>query len=822
MSKPASTRTTSRRSSYHEANESSPLLLNAQQTPSYDGSTEGSSSLCVARHKRWPSIIALTAFCGSIIGVLACGFIVPSYAVRYAQESAVLDLRSVAVDSFTDNGVKVRVKADVVVDAHRVKYWTVRTVGRMGAAIIGSVNVDNLNLNVRLPEYDNALLGTAQVPGMSINIRNGNTNHLDFIADTKPGDLETIRLLANDYINGAVKNLKVFGEAGMTIRKGLIHFGIDNIRQDFIFKDAPALPPYTVTRLHVGEVSLDNHKVILANASAVIDNPYPFALSVPALGFKVSLPGCDASSRIPLAVAASSRIDVKPNTAITADVSGFLQSLPADLTKVCPKTNLSPMDTFIGQYLHGQTAVVYITGDQSMVGKGDAPEWLLELLSSVTVPVPVPGHTFDDVIQSFSLSNVNIKLPTGDEDPDKITPLLSATVEAMIKLPKEIDVNFDITRLKVNSDILYKGSPFGALIIKDWIPASSSRVPNAELLKVKGSVKDAPFNVTDYDVFQDVVRKLLFGGGQAINLGINGTADADIVSGLGEFIIHNIPASGNITLGGLPLSDIPLPKLQDIAITESTETSMNLRISLEAENPTPWEVYVPYSNVLIGTDGITIGNGTIKDMHIKQGTNQIIVNAAWDPSRYSGKEGVKAGEELLGHYISGHSTNLTLSVHAESFPAMPELSRALSSLSFTTPMPHLGTKNPNDPPKPFIESATMYLLSSSASFLLLNPLPHDSILISTLDGVAMYNGSPVGTIKSNAPFLIKAGNDGRTTSPRLPVDWDAGSVGFEFLRRTLWGELELHAEAMVGLKMGRMRMGVYYNGTRGVRAHVRP
>ena len=428
-----------------------------------------------------------------------------------------------------------------------------------------------------------------------------------------------------------------------------------------IFSDLPELPTYELTRLHVQEVEIDDKRAILANVSVVIENPYPFAFGIPPLGFEVALPGCKRDSKIKTAGATSSEIDIKPKTDIVVDVAGLIRSLPAGLTAACPNNDLSPMDQFLGNYLHGEKAVVYVGGD-GVNHDGRAPVWLVELLRSVTVPVPVPGHTFDNVVRSFGLSHVKIRLP-GDSGGD--APLLSATVEAVIALPKEMNLPINITRLRALADVSYHEHGFGTLDIREWIPATSERIPGKDnLLRVSGEVTDAPLDVTDYDTFGQVVQKIIFGGGKAIQLGINGTTDADINTSLGEFIVHKLPASGNITLDGLPdFKSLPFPTLNDIAIESTTENSMNLKISVSAENPMPWEAFIPYSNIAMSHDGFIIGNGTIKNMHVVPGKNDIVVSASWDPMTYGGEKGIKAGEELLGKYISGQTFSLPYDHH---------------------------------------------------------------------------------------------------------------------------------------------------------------
>ena len=112
-------------------------------------------------------------------------------------------------------------------------------------------------------------------------------------------------------------------------------------------------------------------------------------------------------------------------------------------------------------------------------------------------------------------------------------------------------------------------------------------------------------------------------------------------------------------------------------------------------------------------------------------------------------------------------------------------------------------------------------MSSTADFLIRNPLPHDSIIINTLDGVAIYNGSTLGTINYESKFLISPGKRGSTLTPRFPVEWSLGGVAYEVMRKALGGQLEIYAQALCKLSIGNLRMEVLYNGSDPVGAHVR-
>ena len=180
--------------------------------------------------------MALAALCGLMLAILALCFLIPAAAQRYAQDAVALDINSVGVDSFTDRGVKVAVQAKVDVHARRVKGWGVRTLGRIGTFVVGSVRVKDFDVRVHLPDYDNALVGTAQVPGMTIDIRNGHTTNLNFVADTQPGSVDTIRLLANDYLSGNLNSVKVLGEVDLRIKEWFMFVNPGRMTRELVLK----------------------------------------------------------------------------------------------------------------------------------------------------------------------------------------------------------------------------------------------------------------------------------------------------------------------------------------------------------------------------------------------------------------------------------------------------------------------------------------------------------------------------------------------------------------------------------------------------------
>ena len=112
----------------------------------------------------------------------------------------------------------------------------------------------------------------------------------------------------------------------------------------------------------------------------------------------------------------------------------------------------------------------------------------------------------------------------------------------------------------------------------------------------------------------------------------------------------------------------------------------------------------------------------------------------------------------------------------------------------------------------------MHLVSSTATFTLLSPLHHETLTLTHINATALYNHTePVGKILYDLPFAVPPG---ASTSPRLPVDWSLGSVGYDAIRQALGGTLKLDARATVGVRVGRWEQEVWFIG-RGIGASVR-
>ena len=290
-----------------------------------------------------------------------------------------------------------------------------------------------------------------------------------------------------------------------------------------------------------------------ADVSLSVVNSYPIKLTIPPLGFDILVPNCGPDEEyIRLADATTDTINIEPKSDVIVNVGGVVRELPKTLLETCPHSHSSPLDLLLSSYIHGNNTTIFVRG--SNAPSADTPEWITQLISSVTVPVPFPGHTFDKLIKNFSVTDTHFGLPNPGANPgsDESSPLISGNIVAVAALPKEMNFGIDVTRVRANADVLYKGDKLGELNLRKWQPAKSRRVNATDedeaALEIESEIKNAPLTITDDGVFTDVLQALLFGGSgdKGVLLEIVALVDIEVSTVLGEFIIRDMPANGEV------------------------------------------------------------------------------------------------------------------------------------------------------------------------------------------------------------------------------------------------------------------------------------
>ena len=628
--------------------------------------------------RRWPTIIALTLLCVAVI--IGCvGFAAPSLAKEYAQEALVFEPDRLSVDSFTSFGVRARIQGVVYLDASRVSKKYVRDLGKVATWMVKEVECRESDVQVFLPQYGNALLGNAQLPAVKLNIRNTYYNHLDLFVDVEPGDVDGIRTVAKDFLDGNLKVLTVKAIAKLPLKSGLLNLGTHTVDHVLRFEgsDVPDVPDLDIRKLVLAEYGPPGHPSgVKATATVSLMNDFPVSFDVPPLGFEVLLPDC-FEDYLKLCIARTDTLHVMPKQMVNASVTGTIKQLRTSLTTACPGSGKSPLDSLVADYLSGRDTTVYIRGGEQ---EQDTPEWIAKLLQDTTLPFSLPGHPFDNLIKEFSLADVHFSLP--DPLSNDTRPKISAVVKVLVGLPEEMNVNLDVDQVRADADVFYKGHRMGKLDLRKWQAANATK--HGEDLLIQSVVDNAPLEVTDNDVFSKVVRQLVFGN-KGVELGVEANVDANTQTALGHFVVRNIPAQGKIHVKPISRRGFATPDITDMQVVDSSPDRLVLQARVNLTNPTEYSAHVPHVNVSIAVNGTRVGYAwTSAD--IVPGNNSLTMHASWEVG--------KTGREWLSQFVSGYNTSLTIQTHANSIPSLPDV-----GLELTIPAPHMFSK--------FLQQATV-------------------------------------------------------------------------------------------------------------------
>lgn len=454
-----------------------------------------------------------------------------------------------SLEGLTDHGANVHIEGDFTMDASKVKKQSVRNLGRFGTWIAREAETGPTQVDVYMPEYGNVLIGKAQVPGIKVNIRNGHTTHVSLTAMLEPGSLDGIRNIANDWIDGRLGQIRLKGKANVPLKSGLISIGKQLVEQSIVFQggDIPALPHYNITKLNLREAKPGRHGMG-ADASIVVTNDFPVQITLPPVAVDVLIDGClPSDTHIKVGTAETGELEVKPKTDIQVNVTGNVEKLSDSLTEVCPDSLKSPLDAFLGDYMKGEDATIYI--NCCRFPDPSTPTWAHDLLKDLTVPVPFAGRDMGNLIKNFSLADVHFHLPEPFAEPGtpEAAPKISAVVKVDIGLPEEMNFPLDVNQVKADADIFYHNKKLGKLNLEKWQKANSTRVEGhggqGPSLLVQSDIDKAPIEILDDDLFSEVVQALLFGG-KSVMMDIKAAVSVGVDTPMGKFVVRGIPAQG--------------------------------------------------------------------------------------------------------------------------------------------------------------------------------------------------------------------------------------------------------------------------------------
>ncbi|KAK5076413.1 hypothetical protein LTR64_006107 [Lithohypha guttulata] len=764
--------------------EQTPLLSRTDSNTEYEANghieeDRASTSSPKKRRTQWPVIAAIGLLSVFMVLALIFGFATPSAVEQYVKEAVQFEADNISIENFTNTGIQARVQATVWLDASKVRRKSTRDLGRFATYIAKEVESGETQVKVYLPGYDNALLGTARIPGVKMNIRNGHYNWIDIVTDLDPGDPAGIQRLARDFMDHKLNKVDVKAIVDVPVKTGLISMN-QQVTQYMSLEtsDVPDTPKPELQSLRVAEYHGREGTPggIKAWAKLSVKNEYPVRLTVPPTTFDVLLADCE-DDYLHFATTTNEKIEIIPKHNISVAAEGLMTRLPTSLTTACPGSSKSPLDTFIASYMRGQDATVYIRGGKQ---GPETPEWIGKLLRDTIIPVPLPARPFDDMIKNFTLSDVHFSLP---ESPTG-RPVLSATVGVLVALPKDMNFDVDVSRVRADGAIYYEGEEMGKLDLSTW-QESRSHKQGGDLL-VESKVIDAPLVITNEDVFAKVVQKMAIKH-ESVAMGVQAVVDVDATTALGSFVVSGIPSKGKILVDP-PKTGGFTHEVGKISVVDTTPNKLTMKAEVTITNPTDYYANMPRVDAALFVNGTRMGTA-YGGGNIVPGKNDIVSYVEWEKTA--------VGAEFLSQFISGY--NVSLTIKPMKLPGLPEI-----PMNITVEVPHMFGK--------FLKDTTIHILSQTATFVLFAPI---AMWVTSIHSTAYYNGSDIGNINWEYPFAVKPGDN---LTPRLPLDWNTPGSGL--IRDALGGNLKITALADIGVRIGQWRQDIWYEA-RDTGAHIR-
>ena len=358
--------------------------------------------------------------------------------------------------------------------------------------------------------------------------------------------------------------------------------------------NAPQLPDFTVNQLDI----VDHPGQGTAMTTSVdFVNPYRLTLDVPSMAWKVMVPGCNSVDLIRVTDVETGPISLQAGSNVTLVISSLISSLPQELVDPCGDEAPSPLEALFQALLTSMpNASIFISGSHQT---SSLPKWLPDILSSLTIPVPLPSVDTNatDLISSIRCSEMKITFPSPWAPPGtpNAQPKVSGVIEAVIRPPKEAkDVDLNVTAVRADIYLSDAGDKFGRVLVPEWSPTSTE---HKEFIHVIARVAEVPIEVLDPAAFQRVMSKVFRGGG-TVEIGVEGTVDSQVSVLIGHFAIRGIPVKGIVDVEGIrPFDDLKTALVGDTNVVSTTKGSITLQSIVEATNPTSYEAFVPYLNL---------------------------------------------------------------------------------------------------------------------------------------------------------------------------------------------------------------------------------
>jgi hypothetical protein len=213
-----------------EAHESTPLL--GRET-----SADVDQNASTFRRKRsWWTILSIIILLIITVNIIIFAFLVPSSTQSYATQATTYSLQNVEVEDYTDTGFVATAQVNVTIDASRVSSKGTRNLGLFATSIFKHVYTEPCNVTILLPQYNGVQVAFANLPALTLDVRNQHVNLLNITSNVTITDEAVAVQLVGDYLAGRRHEIETIGETDIHIKAGIIPLGRHHVRQEIVVR----------------------------------------------------------------------------------------------------------------------------------------------------------------------------------------------------------------------------------------------------------------------------------------------------------------------------------------------------------------------------------------------------------------------------------------------------------------------------------------------------------------------------------------------------------------------------------------------------------
>ncbi|KAI8996912.1 hypothetical protein BDB01DRAFT_840497 [Pilobolus umbonatus] len=483
------------------------------------------------------------------------------------------------------------------------------------------------------------------------------------------------------------------------------------------------------------------------------------------------------------------------------------------------------METFLTKYLHGNVTRVSVRGSEKGPDglEGETPSWLRRALADISIEVPFPGATNTDMIESLSLTHIQIDFSSSGH------PLISGDALALLKKPEEMLFHMDIETIRPHVFLYLDAnstSPFGSVQ-----PPRPARARTEDIeenkMKVTCRLSRAPFIVLpggqkDYEEFMYRVLHR-----KRSKIYMRGTSEATIQSPFGRLTIQDLQFRGEIETQGLQGMNNPGPKVTSFSLLKGYPDALHSQTTLDIFSPSDIHINLGEVTMMLLYNGKIIGNTTITELLLAPGVHNSLTASTWLYGHSF--EDRSALIRFIGKYISNvFATDLlTISGDHSNVSTSSYLNKFLRQLKFEV-LPPVFDK------EPLLADVKMNILSSSVIMSLRNPFDGIMMTIMKINATAYHEVYNIGTMTADftqkgsgwkGPLILPPPSceiqcqSNIIQSEKIPIE--TKKMGLDVIKKALGGSIDVSVDSVVEVKLDEFTLPSLVYHQNNITAKVR-